>query len=256
MRLVGWLASLAGLVGVVVCNGIASVIWVVKFNLRARARDLLALPDGGLEMARTLTDAVATSIAELSDQIGGIKATADQLVAAPVVDAAAAAGARDRHRPVRQRPLRHASCRLCPSPRACHRRRGRARTAWVPPLPVALPGALVERLQGIDARLVETDAALMALSEAGATGLAEPGVASRVSERAALAQERLAAIAGLVTEIGAWTDEARERLAAQDRRISRALNAGAVVASLVALFFAGLNVLLFQQGRRWSRRGR
>ncbi len=76
-------------------------------------------------------------------------------------------------------------------------------------LPIALPGVLVERLQGIDARLTEIDGALTALVEAGATGLAEPGVAARVSERAALAQERLAAIAGLVADIGTWMQEAR-----------------------------------------------
>ena len=122
-------------------------------------------------------------------------------------------------------------------------------------MPIALPGVLVERLQGIDARLTEIDGALTALVEVGATGLAEPGVAARVSERAALAQERLAAISGLVTDIGTWMQEARERLAVQERRLSRALNVGALVASVGALFFAGLNVLLFQQGRRWSQRG-
>src|SRR6188768_3212458 len=90
MLLVGWLTSLVGLVGVVVCNGVAAVIWVVKINVQARARDLLALPDGGLEMASTLTEAVSSGIADLSEQIGVIKASADRLQEAPVVDATAA----------------------------------------------------------------------------------------------------------------------------------------------------------------------
>jgi hypothetical protein len=254
MRLAGWLASLVGLVGVVVCNGVASLIWVVKINVEGRARDLLAVPDGGLEMARTLTDAVATGIADLSEQIGVIKTRADQLVEAPVIDAAAAGdleAAIDGFVNGPYATLRAVYARLRERATAV----GTAIQGLGTSLPNALPGLLVERLQGIDTRLVEIDGALTALVQSGAAGLAEPGVAARVSERAALAQDGLATIAGLVTEIGDWMQEARERLAVQDRRISRALTIGAVVTSVLALFFAGLNVLLFQQGRRWSQRG-
>ena len=59
VRLVGWLASALGLVGIIVGNGLASVVWVLKLNVQARIRDLVALPDGGLDIATTLTETVA-----------------------------------------------------------------------------------------------------------------------------------------------------------------------------------------------------
>ncbi len=53
-----------------------------------------------------------------------------------------------------------------------------------------VPPAAVERLQAIDARMVEIDAPVTYLSQLGPTGLAEAGVAARVSERAALPRRR------------------------------------------------------------------
>ena len=58
----------------------------------------------------------------------------------------------------------------------------------------------------------------------------------------------------LVGGIEDWIGEARIRLAHQERRFFRWLKIGTVVASIAGLLFAGLNVLLFQQGRRWSNR--
>jgi hypothetical protein len=90
MRFVGWLASALGLVGIVVCNGLASLVWVLRRDLRARAGDLLAVPDAGLEVAITLTDGVSSWLEDVVGRIADIRARADELVAAPVVDPGAA----------------------------------------------------------------------------------------------------------------------------------------------------------------------
>jgi hypothetical protein len=117
-----------------------------------------------------------------------------------------------------------------------------------------VPASAVERLQAMDARMVEIDGSVTYLSQLGVAGLVEEGVASRVSERAAQAEETLAAVSQLMGEIDQWIEGARERLAERERRVSRWLNMGTVAASIAGLLFAGLNVLLFQQGRRWSNR--
>ena len=115
-----------------------------------------------------------------------------------------------------------------------------------------VPASAVERLQALDARMVEIDASVTYLSQLGVAGLAEDGVASRVSERAVHAQETLSTVSQLIADVDQWIEGARERLAERERRVSRLLNAGAVAVSIGGLFFAGLNVLLYQQGRRWS----
>ena len=254
MRIVGWLASAVGMVGVVFGNGLASVVWVLRLEIQSRLRDLIAVPDGGLDIAASLSDSVATGITEMSRQLGDVITAADRLAAAPAGDTDAAAGLaaaigvfvggpyatfRDLYLRLRQRAIAIGDAM--------------ARLGTSVPL-VRVPPAAVERLQAIDARMVEIDGAVTDLSALGPSGLAGTGVASRVSERAAYAQERLAAISERISEIDDWIVDARERLEERQRRLFRWLTVGTVVASLGGLFIAGLNVLLFQQGRRWSGR--
>ena len=254
MRIVGWLASAVGVVGVMFGNGLASVVWVLRFNIQSRLRDLLAVPDGGLDIATTLTETVASGITEMSGQIIDVKAAADRLAAAPAGDASAVAGLASAidtfvegpysmFRTVYQR-LRERAMVI-----------GESLTRLGTSVPLAkVPPAAVERLQAIDARMVEIDASVTYLAGLGPTGLVEPGVASTISERAARAEETLASMSELVTEIEQWIQDARERLEERQQRLFRWLTAGTAVASVAGLLFAGLNVLLFQQGRRWSGR--
>jgi hypothetical protein len=254
MRLVGWLASAVGLTGIIVSNGLASLIWALKFNLQGRAHDLIAVPDVGLERAIELTGSVVSGLAAASGQIGDIKVKAAALASAPVADAAAATDLATAIDGFTRGPyanfratyslLRERASNIVEALRGL----GRA----IPTL--TLPGVVVERLETIDARLEEIDASMTSLAGAGAAGLSQPGVAARVAEGAGAAQERIDTLAELVTDLGGRMQEARDRLAERDRRIARLLTAGALAGSILSLCIAGLNVLLFQQGRRWSRR--
>jgi methyl-accepting chemotaxis protein len=254
MRLVGWLASAIGIIGIIVSNGLASLIWALKFDLQGRAHDLIAVPDVGLERAVELADSVASALADASGQIGDIKVKADAVASAPAADATAAtdlataidgfiggpyADFRAIHSLLRERASTIVE--------ALH---GLARA--VPML--TLPGVVGERLQALDARLDEIDASMTSLAGAGADGLSQPDVAAQVAAGAATAQERIDILSELVMDLGGRMQETRDRLAERDRRIARLLTAGALVGSILSLCVAGLNVLLFQQGRRWSRR--
>ena len=253
MRILGWLASAVGLIGVVFFNGLAPLAWVLRADLRGRARDLLAIPEVGLEAAATVTDAAAGWLDDATNGIVAIRTKADDLARAPVIDPASTAELatavdafltgpyatlRDVYAGLRNRALA-ASDAL--------RRIGRA----VPVL--AITGVVSDRLDAIDARLLEIDASMTELAGLGRAGLAEPGVAAALSERAAAAEERVRAFSVSVAEIETWLQDSRDRVAEADRRTSRILTLGAVTGTLLSLFVAGLNVLLFQQGRRWSR---
>ena len=254
MRIMGWLASAAGLVGVVVFNGLAPLTWVLRADLRGRARDLLAIPDMGLEAAGAVPGAAADWLGEASAGIVDIKGKADALVRAPVLDASAAtdlatsvdafvtgpyARLRSVYAGLRERVL-NASDAI----------RGIGRAVPV----LAAAGVVADRFQEIDARMLEIDASMTALAALGPADLAEPGVAATVSERAAAAEERIQAITETVAEVDTWLESSRERVAAADRRSAIVLTGGAAIGTGLCLFVAWLNVLLFQQGRRWSRR--
>jgi hypothetical protein len=254
MRILGWMASAVGVVGVGVCNGLVPLLWVLRASLRARAGGLLAVPDAGLEAAISLTGDVASWLGDASGGIDDIRAKADALARAPVVDAPAAvdlATAIDEFISGPYATLRTVYAGLRERALAV----GDALTGIGKAVPVlAIAGAVADRLQAIDARMQEIDASVASLGRLGPAGLAEPGVAGTVSEQAAVAAERLQAIGESLTEVEAWLNASRDRVVEADRRASRALTVGAVVGTALTLFVAGLNVLLFQQGRRWSRR--
>jgi hypothetical protein len=254
MRILGWLASVAGLIGVVVFNGLAPLTWVLRANLRARAKDLLAIPDLGLEAAGALTGAAADWLGEASDGIVDIRVKADDLARAAVIDATAAtdlatsvdafmtgpyARLRSIYAGLRERALT-----------ASDAIRGIGRAVPI----LAVTGVIADRFTEIDARMLEIDASLSGLAALGPAGLAEPGVAATVSERAAVAEERIQAITSSVAEIDTWLESSRERVAAADRKSAFLLTGGAAIGTGLCLFVAWLNVLLFQQGRRWSSR--
>jgi hypothetical protein len=254
MRILGWMASAVGVFGVGVCNGLVPLLWVLRSNLRTRARDLLAVPDAGLGVAISLTDDVANWLSDASGRIDDIKAKADDLVRAPVVDAPAATDLATAIDEFISRPyatLRTVYAGLRERVLAV----GDALAGIGKAVPVpAITGAVAERLQAIDARMQDVDASMTSLGRMGPSGLAEPGVAATVSERAAVAGERLQAIGESLTEVETWLRGSRDRVAGADHRSTRLLTVGAVVGTALTLSVAGLNVLFFQQGRRWSRR--
>ena len=201
-----------------------------------------------------MTDSSASWLGYVSDRISDIKAKVDEMAQAPGVDADAATdlataidelinGANATLRTV-YTGLRERAFTVGDALQGI----GRA----VPVLAIA--GAVTDRLQALDARMQEIDTTMTRMGQMGPAGLAEPGVAATVSDRAAIAGEHLQMIGDLVTEIETWLQDSRGRVAEADRRSARALTAGAVAGTAVSLFVAWLNVLLFQQGRRWSRR--
>jgi hypothetical protein len=254
MRILGWLAMALGVIGIVASIALAAGVWVIKPDIQARADELLAAVDDGLTRATTLTGTVTAELADASARVGEVKARADELVAAPVVDPAAAASVSTSISEFVRGPystlrgeyvaLRERVSTVGESLRALD--------AAIPA--IELPGTLSARLQQIDERLVEIDSTIVALSEAGIQVLAEPGIAGRVSERAGSAEEILQAAGELVTDVEGRLDQARDRLASAGDRIGTLLTAGAGIGALAGLYLAGLHVLLFQQGRRWSRR--
>jgi len=253
MKVIGWVASALGIAGVFTCNAATPVLWVLRFNLRSRASALFAIPAAGLEAAVTLSSSVADWLKDAGAGIDAVLRRAEALAGTDVADPAAAAAlaaAIDAFSSGPYATLRTVYSALRERARAVSEAfdgAGRAVPAF------AATDLVADRLRAIDARMEEIDTTMAALSALGPTRLAEPGVGAMVSERAALAAETLQKVGEAVSELEVWLHDGQERVAAAERRTGRALTIGALVGTALLAFAAGLNVLLFQQGRRWSR---
>ena len=191
------------LVGVVAGNGLASVVWLLKLNLESRLRDLVAVPDGGLELAMSLTDSVADGFTEMATQVDAVRAAADRLAAQPEPGPAAASELAAAVAIFVQGPYavlrdvygRRAGTRHRPG--RCHHglRTVRAHGAH--------GRRVIERLTAIDGRLQEVDASVTHLAGWMRPHWPSPAWRPRSSEQATRAQETLANIDTLIA--GPWS---------------------------------------------------
>lgn len=254
MRLVGWLASALGVVGVVVSHGLIPVAWMARSRLLQRIRDLLAIPDGGLEIGVGLADLVVERVGAVDGELSAIEGAAQRVAAEPAGDGQAAttlAAAIQAFATGPYAELRANYGRL--------RERGVAIGEALSGVSAALPflggaSAAMERISALDAQLQEMDAAVTALARTGPELLADPTIAGRVVERAGEFRQTLAGVTQLAHDIQQRMDDARDGIAERDLRAARKLTLAAIGGTLLALLSAGLHVLLYQQGRRWSGR--
>jgi hypothetical protein len=252
MRVLGWVATALGIIGLIAGIGLAAGVWVIKPNIDVRIDGLVTAADSGLDRAGDLVDRVEIKMDDLTGRVTGIRSRVDALAAAPLDGPLATslataitdfvsgpyAGWRADYSAMRERVMNV----------------GESLTALDNAIPaVQLPGTARERLQEIDATLVDLDAQVMALGQSAATGFSGPGILDRVSERIGQAEAWLATVNQKVTDLGTRLEEARTRLATVQTNVSNVLTLGAGGLSIFWLYFAALNLLLAKRGRAWSK---
>jgi len=254
MRILGWSASAVGLVGVVTCTTLMPFIWVIRGDLAGRSRKLWAVAETGLEAASSQTDTATAWLGDASHGVRRIAGTAVDLARGPHGDTAAATdlvGAIDAFVAGPYASLRTAYAGLRERAMTVDGMLAGIRDA-APML--AVGAAVADVLQEIDDRMLEVDASVTRLHEMGAADLTAPGTAIAIAEHAAAADLLLQAIGELVAQVRDWLQNGSDRVDAAERQSVRYLTIGAGAVTAVCLFVAGLNVLLFRQGRRLSRR--
>ncbi len=255
MRILGWLATALGVIGLIAGIGLSAGVWVVKPNIDTRIEGLVTAADSGLDRAGELVTRVEIKVGDITDRVTGIKTRVEALDAAPLDGPLATAlataitdfvsgpyaGWRADYAAMRERVMNV----------------GESLTALDNAIPaVQLPGTARERLQEIDATLVDLDAQVTALGQSAATGFSGPGVLGIVSERIGQAEAWLVSVNQKVTDVGTRLDEARTRLADVHTNVSNVLTLGASGITVFWLYFAALNWLLIKKGREWSRRSK
>jgi hypothetical protein len=86
-----------------------------------------------------------------------------------------------------------------------------------------------------------------------ADGITVADQAAQLSAAASQVRAGLAEVDGRIADVQGQIGEVQSRLEEASDRFGNLLGIGAILVALFGLYLAGLNVLLFQQGRRWQR---
>lgn len=254
MKILGWLAMIAAVIAIVIGVGAAVGIWVARPQLQERVEGLLVAADDGLAKSVVLLDRVDAGVTTASGAVIKINDLAQAHAADPLIDdqtrtdlatqidtvmtgpyaklQTGYVGLRERVQSV-SRTLRVAG-RLVPG--------------------IDLPDNLADSLEKLDAAVTKLDDTVTG----GATLLTEiltgPNASSRVAEQTQKLTDALVIVQDLLPKVDQRMTLARERVAHAQEQLGTWTLALALIVTLIGLYLAALNVLLFQKGREWVRR--
>jgi hypothetical protein len=256
MKLVGWVAMVAAVVGIVVGLVAAVGIWVVKPQVQERVEELFVAGDEGLVRAVELVDRLDAGVIAATDGVIKLNATAQARAADPVLDDATRAqlaggidtfisgpwadlqgryaGLQERIQSVSR--LLVLVDRLLPT--------------------VDLPGDLAQTLADVDTAVTRLDATVTGGADLLTETLTGPNLSSRVAEQTQRLEEALVFVSDVLPKVEERLAVAQTRVAAAREDVGTWMLAGGIGVTVLGLYLAGLNVLLFQKGREWSRRSK
>lgn len=253
MRIVGWLAAILGVVGLVICLVIAVGVWVVKPEVQSRVDHLAAVVVEGLDKASELSDEASELVVQVAGRLDEVATTARGVSANPILDAAV------------DRLLGAAITRVVTGPwdRIQDRLGGfRERVVGLSnliqtvdqALPfIELPGVVTGFVDDVDARWTELDRTVEELETLATEGVGTSERAARVADIATNASTRLHAVDAALGQVHSRVEAAQADVEQAARQLASLLDWVAVIVSIVAIWVGLLHLLLIAQARRWMR---
>lgn len=256
MKVLGWLAMIAAVIAIVVGLVAAVGVWVVKPQIQERVEELFIAGDEGLVRAVELLDRLDAGVIAATDAVTRLNASAQARAADPLLDDAARAelaggidtfisgpwadlqgryaGLQERIQSVSR--LLVLVDRLLPA--------------------VDLPGDLAQTLVDVDTAVTRLDATVTGGADLLVETLTGPNLSSRVAEQTERLEEALVFVSDVLPKVEERLAVAQTRVEAAREDVGTWMLAGGLAVTLLGLYLAGLNVLLFQKGREWSRRSK
>jgi uncharacterized protein involved in exopolysaccharide biosynthesis len=250
MRIIGWLAMVIAVLGVVLSLLLAGGVWLVRPEVEERVDAVIAAGQDALGKAGELVVSVNEGVGQASARAAEVEAQANEVAQNGPLEQLLAA-LRSRIEDLIGTPYQDVRSRY-----AAFRERvfavADALDRLDKALPgVELPGVVIDAFESIDQRLVEFDTRVSGLS-ARLDELAEPRIAPEVAQIASEVQAELDAVQDRLAAVGESIDAAEARLAQLEEDVAQWLTIGSVVVTILGLYLAGLHVLLFRQGQRWA----
>jgi hypothetical protein len=255
MRLLGWLAMILGVVGIVAGLALVPLAFFARGWVTDRVDAVVSQVQEGLDRGVLYADEVQTSLEDLNATAADIQAQADEVASDPVVNGPAV------------QALASTVDRLISGPYA------QLRSAYVGfserifavtdamqavdrLLPgVTLPNVVIDDLHAVDDRLAEVDETVTGIQTRLEDGITVADQAAEVSQFAGQVQAGIGRINEGIDRAQTRVEEVQQQLEDLNSRVGGVVTIGVVVLAIIGLYLAGLHVLLFQQGRRWVQGG-
>ncbi len=253
MRALGWLATILGVVGAIICLVIAIGVWVVRPDVEARVDNVALAVTQGLEDAAALSADAAELVAQVSTRLDTVATTAQSVAGNPVVDAIA------------DRLLTGAITNVVTGPwNTLQDRLGGMRERVVgisnaveavdQAIPfIELPGNITGVINDVDARWTAMDERVQGMEELAANGISTAEEASRVADFATQASTRLDAVGEALGKVHGAIETAQGEVQQAVDQVDGLLLWAAVIICVIAIWVGLLHLLLIAQGRRWAR---
>jgi methyl-accepting chemotaxis protein len=254
MRVLGWLAMIVGVIGIVVGLALVPAALLGKSWVEERANHVIDRTTVALERALEIADQADATLDNVTTKAAEIQATAEQaatnLPQPGLLDRLSTAVNEFVAGPWTQLQTTYngLSERLL------------SITDAIKTFDQAIPGVslprtdqAVESLHAINARMDEVNTTVLDIQQRLAEAPDAAETAATVAQAASRAQDGISTIQD---RLGSAQDEVEtilSRLATLESRLSGWTLIGSIVLLIFGLYLAGLNVLLFQQGRRWAR---
>ena len=251
MRVLGWLATALGVIGVVVCLVVAVGVWVVKTPIADKAHEIAAIATDGLQQVSDLTDVAAARLTTTSDNLGNITALLDSVATSPLVDTAVGTKIRDAVSGFVEGPYASLHQDV-----AGLRQRLLSISDVVQRLDTAipgidLPGVVTDAIDNVDQRLTDLDTTVATANQVAGNGVTTgeqvKALSTQVGQIKGVVDSLVPALGTAKTQVG----KAQDKVGRVTDRADRWITWGALGISIVFVYLMLLNVLLYKQGRRW-----
>ncbi len=253
MRIVGWVAAILGVIGLVICFGIAVGVWVIRPDVVTRVDNVALAVTQGLDDAAALSADASDLVTQVSERLDTVATTAQSVAGNPVIDAVASRLLTGTITNVVSGPWNQLQDRL-----GGMRERvvgiSNAVQAADDALPfIELPGTVTGVISDVDARWTAVDERVQDMEQVAADGFSTAEQATRVADIATDASARLDAVGAALSEVHGAIETAQGDVQHAADQVEGIVLWATIIICVVAIWVGLLHLLLIAQGRRWIR---
>ena len=251
MRILGWLATVLGVVGIVGCLAVAIGVWVVRPAVSDRVHEVAAIGSEGLTKADDLAVRAGDRLTKVSDRLTNIEGILDTVAGSSLIDTAVGTAIRDAVSGFAGGPfadLKESFSGL--------RERVVTLSSVVQRLDEAipgieLPGVVTDTVTDIDARLTQLDSTVASVDAIAGNGVTTSEQVTQLSTQVAEINDVIAVVIPALDTARAQIADAQLRIDQVSDRADGTITLLSIGVSILFIYLALLNVLLYKQGRRW-----
>lgn len=254
MRILGVVAAVLGVIGIVVCLVVAVGVWVVRPAVTDKVNEIVAIGTEGLAKADDLAVVASDRLTTVSDRLANIQGTLDTVATSTLIDTAVGQAIRDAVSGFTSGP--YAELR---SSFAGLRERVVTLSGVVQRLDAAipgieLPGIVTDAVDDVDARLTQLDQTVASVDSIAGNGVTSKEQVTQLSSQVGEINDVIGAVVPGLETARAQIADAQARLDNASEKSNSLISLLAVVVTIIFIYLALLHVLLYKQGRRWMAR--